>query len=557
MAIVPDFLANIIAQNARELQEWLSEQLYAQVVQRGQRHLLVRLQACLDLEPLEAGCRGYHHASGAGAKPTHTVPRLVRALVVKYLYNWSLREAEERIQHDLVVKWFVGYGVFEAVMDHSQLERFEQWVQRHQQRLYFDTVLNQIDAEYPEERGTVQIGDTFALHANAALEGLVELLRHTSRCVLRELEQGAPAVYQQVLAGWDPTLLMGANDEALVFWLSEAEKEQRRENAVRGAWQLRQRVAPLVEALPEPLRTRVRVRVEDLDKIFHDELRLSLDPDGQVERVEWLDAQHKGKYRLCSATDPDATVRWHGTDQAVGYNASLAVTPQAIIRATHAATGAEPDQSGIPHLLAQQQDHQGQYPPKLIYDRGGGSGRTRAVVNQVSGGQTQLVAHILPPSTHGRFLPERFHRDAEGGLVCPQGKVSPHGSRAGDGDGTVFLFPPKLCQDCPVWRDCRGAKSKPTSNRSVFISDYQEEIRLAQQYNQTPQFKAEMSLRPLVERVIFMLTHYDGARFARRRGIAWADFQLSMCATARNLRTWLNLRDRAPRKSATRAAAVA
>jgi len=50
-----------------------------------------------------------------------------------------------------------------------------------------------------------------------------------------------------------------------------------------------------------------------------------------------------------------------------------------------------------------------------------------------------------------------------------------------------------------------------------------------------------MKQRPLVERVIFMLTHYDGARRARSRGVGRADFQAKMCATARNLRTWLSL----------------
>jgi hypothetical protein len=36
----------------------------------------------------------------------------VRALLVKYLYDHSLRSLEDEIRFHLIVKWFVGYAVF-------------------------------------------------------------------------------------------------------------------------------------------------------------------------------------------------------------------------------------------------------------------------------------------------------------------------------------------------------------------------------------------------------------------------------------------------------------
>jgi len=198
MAIVPEFLQTMIKTNLELLEMWFSQRLYEQMVNKGSRHILVRLAEKLDLREIEAACQRYHHQEGPGAKATHTVPRLVRALLVKYLYDWSLREAEERIRHDLVVKWFVGYGVFEEVMDHSGLERFEQWVSREAHRAFFDGVLRQIDADFPEERAQVQIGDTYAMRADAAQERIVELLRHTSRCLLREIERDVPGQHAQI-----------------------------------------------------------------------------------------------------------------------------------------------------------------------------------------------------------------------------------------------------------------------------------------------------------------------------------------------------------------------
>ena len=60
-----------------------------------------------------------------------------------------------------------------------------------------------------------------------------------------------------------------------------------------------------------------------------------------------------------------------------------------------------------------------------------------------------------------------------------------------------------------------------------------------------------MKLRPRIERVIFELTATNGARRCTRRGLAAADFQAKMAATAYNLKLWLrklNLSSR-PRRS--------
>jgi hypothetical protein len=541
MAIVPEFLLDMIKMNLTLLEFWFSQRLNAHIVKNAPRHLLVRMQAGMDLSQIEQDCQRYHHHAGPGAKARHTVARLVRALLVKYVYNLSLREAEERIRHDLVVKWYVGYGVFEEVLDHSSLERFEQWVSQECHRVFFDGVLKQIDAAFPEERGGVQIGDTFAMQAEAAREGIVELLRHTSRFLLREVEQGAPEAYAQILKRLDLTRLFGPTDETPGYALNEEQRQTRRLQAVQGVWQLRQAVVPLVSSWEGRLQIRVGVRLEDLEKIVQDEYAVECDDSGKVVAVKVLTKKDKGEYRLGSATDPDATCRNHGGDRTLGYNASLAVTPRTFIREIQTATGSTPDQAGVPALVAAQLLHQGVCPDKLIYDQAAGAGRTRAEVAKVSAGRTQLVARIPPQADNGRFGPEDFHFNDTGALVCPQGRSSTISHFRADRDGNTYEFSAKKCADCPLWKDCRDPKASPSGERRVFISDYQHQIRQAEAYNQTPAFKKEMKQRPLVERVIFMLTHYDGARRARSRGLGRADFQVKMCATARNLRTWLSL----------------
>jgi hypothetical protein len=503
--------------------------------------LLVWVDARIDLSPIEQTCQRYHHQAGPGAKAIHTVDRLVRGLLVKYVYNLSLRETEERIRHDLMVKKFVGYGVFEEVLDHSSLERFEQWVNQECHRVFFDEILKQIDAAFPEESGAVQIGDTFAMQANAAQEGIVDLLRHTSRCLLDEIKKGAPEQYAQLLKKVDLPLLFGLEDEAAGYALNEEQRQMRRLHTLQGVWQLCQAVEPCLSSWETRLQIRVGVRLEDLEKIVQDEYELESDPSGKPVGVKALARKDKGAYRLGSATDPEATYRNHGGDRTLGYNVSLAVTPHAFIHETQAVTGSTPDQAGVAPLVEAQLQHQGVCPDKLIYDQAAGAGRTRAEVTKVSEGQTQLVAHIPPQADNGRFGPEEFHFNEQAELVCPQGRHSTSSYYRADRDGNTYEFSAKVCADCPLWKDCRDPKASPSGARRVFISDYQDQIHQAEAYNQTPQFQQEMKQRPLVERVIFMLTHYDGARRARSRGVGRADFQAKMCATARNLRTWLSL----------------
>jgi hypothetical protein len=127
MTIIPPFIFSAIQANLMPLLRWFSEEMYRRLLGREPQHFLVRLHQHLDCVPLEESCAEYHHRSGSGAPVVHGVPRLVRILLIKYLLNLSLREVESAIRWNLLVKWFVGYAVFDAGPDHATLERFEQW----------------------------------------------------------------------------------------------------------------------------------------------------------------------------------------------------------------------------------------------------------------------------------------------------------------------------------------------------------------------------------------------------------------------------------------------
>jgi transposase len=540
MISIPDFLPAVMLPLWSRLLAALSAQVYAHVLPG--RHYLVQLAQRLDWAPLEQACAAYQHTAGPGAPASHPVPRLVRALVIKYLRNLSLRELEEEIGANLVVKWFVGYSLFERGPDHSTLERFEQWVIAEQARTFFDEVLRQIDQDCPSERQQPQIGDTYALRANAAQETLIVRLRHTGRRLLAALAEADPAGHTAVLADLDQPALFGAPDEVKEYRLTAAQRRSRLDTTAVAAAHCADRVrtylaaSPLTAAQRQPVVT----WLAHLDKILADEFALTRDAQQQISAAAELPKAQKGSYRLGSATDPDATYRVHDDQIDFGYNATVAATAH-FIREVHVATGAEPDPVAIPAVLASEQEHQGSVPPKFIYDAAAGAGKHFADVAEVSDGQTQLVAPPIPyDERSARFGPDDFTLSPdETTLTCPRGRRSTTVYRSQSAQGHTFRFTAQQCAGCPLLEQCRGAAVPPEHMRQVFISDFRSAVVQARTYALTDDFKADMKQRATIERIIANLVRYHDARYARRRGRPNCQYQAHMNATAFNLRQWL------------------
>jgi transposase len=551
--ILHQFVPFFLVAYAEFFQQIVERLVYGVVLGHAQNHLLYRLEQRFDFSSLERVCADYHHREGKGTRPTHTVSRLLRVLLVKYLYDLSLRETETRLYTDLLSRWFAGYSLFDDLPDHTTIERFEVWVAQRQRRVCFDEVLRQIEADYPDESAKPQIGDTYAAQAQAARENLHTLLRHISLHILESAAQSLPAALTQAMRGFVWTDLFGAFKEKPWFALSKEERKKQLALIARAASELHTRVATLVADRPSHEFPELRKRLGNLQKILGDEFTVVGD------EIERLPAKEQGAFRIGSATDPEATYRVHGPDPddtAFGYNVQVAMTTSGLIRETQAYTGAEPDQSGVAGLVAEQKTHLEKCPPKLIYDQAAGNGKTRAEVQLASDGRTQLVSHLPPYDKRSeRFGPYDFSLSPDGKqLTCPNEKVSGIAYRSGTGDGRDFRFfdfqcwsgePPTrmekadLSMRCPLWEKCRDSRQGPRAMRQVFISDYREQVLAAQQYNQTDEFRQEMKKRPRVERVIFELTHYNGARQCRRRGLAFADWQAKMVATAYNIKFWM------------------
>jgi len=544
MPILPNIALFVILQSWSLVLHLVSAVWYERQLTRYRHHWLVQLHQIADLTSLEQACAGFHANNGLGAPVIHTAPRLVRALLIKYLYNLSLRQTEEQIDNHILIKWFVGYGLFEAPPDHTTLDRFELWLFGHQPRLFFDEVIGLIDRLCPEDRQRLQMIDTFAMHARAANTYLIELLRDLCRHILGRLAEIDPDRHLALLAQLNLPDLFGRPEERITAALDPSERAERLQRVGRQARRLLRLLNDSLDQSPclsPDDQAPLRLLLAALDKVITDEITVTATNPDDPDEVTIIEHKHgkKGSYRLGSATDLDSTYRKnHNDTQAIlGYNAT-ALTTSVFVREPHVATGAEPDNPGLPVVLQSQFEHHGFFPPYVAGDMIYGHGKTRAIAENVSGGQTQIIALVPDYNQRSeRFNPRDFTLSDDGrSLTCPNNQTSsrcyPHKSEG----GLQFRFSAKICRDCPFWDKCRGPNGNKSAMRHVFISFYRDQIEKAQQFNQSDTFKEGIKKRMHVERIIFCLTHIYGARHAHAYGQKRADYQLKMQATAFNLR---------------------
>jgi hypothetical protein len=561
--IIPDFLRQTTENHRDDLLVWCSNFIYQKFAADNARHPLLQLERLLDLSEFEAACRGFHKHNGMGCPITHPVAHLVRALLIRYLYNYSLRETEAATRDQIPVKRFIGCPLHRGGVSYSTLSRFENYVCQHHPRLFFDVVLRQIDIAFPDHRLQPQIADTFAMLANAQRETLIGRLRHAAALLLIALHQEWPGLLPELLNGAGAAALMGnGQEEKAEFLLDAVEKQARLQAVVIEAVALLERVAPHLGG-----NRQARFFERALRDVLTKEVEITRDQSGQIVAVRQFREGERGTFRPFSATDPEATIRNHGPGkQDDGFNVSVAATTSFICE-IQVATGSQPDAAGIVPLLEAQQENRGVLPPKLIYDKAAGHGQTIAAVAIATAGQTQLVVkpvqaakkkgsgELGPLDCQLMEQPDPETGELRPALVCPGGQTTTVRYRATTAPGWSYRMAVSKCAGCPLFSPCRDKVASDKQPRNWFISAYREPILAARGYAETEAFKADMKLRPQIERVIAGLVLHCGARYARFRGLAKVDFQAKMCATAYNLKRWLNLSDPNYRRRRRRTAA--
>jgi len=414
------------------------------------------------------------------------------------------------------------------------------------------SVLGQIYEQFPKQRQQVQIGDTYAMQANASRQGPVGIWRQLGPRVLEAMVRDLPDP-GGLVSGLNWVGLFGAHREKHFARMISKERRDRLRNTELAAHDLLDRLQKVLAEQPTEACADLRQALGYLQKSLEDEVVI----DGEEVRLR----KQKGAYCIGSATDPQASFRNHGEqdgepDITLGYNPQVAATKDGLITETQAHTGAMTDQQTVVDSISDQKEYHQVCPPRLIYDTAAGHGKTRAEVEQASDGQTIISAPL--PDYAGRshrFGPYDFSLSEDGStLTCPNGKSTDVNYRSTAGDGRTFRFGAQQCWQgipptriknadlslrCPLWEQCRDSRQGLRSMCQVFISDYRAQVEAAQSYNQTEDYKQDHKLRQRIERIVAELVRYNDARRCRRVGLDPADWQAKMAATAYNLKWWM------------------
>ena len=525
--IIPQTLkpiAHFLETHVTTILTWGSHQIYDQLCQRHEKHPLMVLWATLDFRELEKACQDYHLKNGKGRGVAYGVDTLLKIIFLRYYGGHSLRDTVFQVETNMLYKFFVGLHLWETAPSYVTLSLFETYLMEKEPRLFFDEILRQIDEWCPEDKKRIQIGDTYAMLANAAEETLIRRLQHCHQMVLRFLKKSEQS---EILNSIETDKLLGSKEDKKEQYLSKTEKSTRLTTTIQASNQLLKH--PVVaESEDEEIRHWVAI----IEKIIADELAITQNDQAEITAVTLLPDNQRGSYRICSATDPDATIRNHGEGKKdFGYNVSL-VTTTHFVREIQVDTGSRPDPEAIPEMLASQKEHHGFYPEKLVYDQAAGDGKHFATVEETTHKQTQLVVYPKRQTkSDEKFTPQHFSLSEDGNtLTCPNGRISTRRYRHGKGEGHTFRFVAPQCVGCPLLKPCRGLdpKATPTNHRNVYISDYTDAYLRAVAYSKTDSFKQDMKLRPHVERIIAGVTRFGDGRHARFRGEAKCDFQAKM-----------------------------
>jgi transposase len=123
-------------------------------------------------------------------------------------------------------------------------------------------------------------------------------------------------------------------------------------------------------------------------------------------------------------------------------------------------------------------------------------------------------------------------------LTCPAGITTIQSFWDRQREIRTFHFPMTECGKCPRKPECTNSKD---GRRTVGISSVNKELREAEAYNRTEQFKEDMKLRPPIEGKLSELTRYHGMRRARYRGLKKVGLQCYFAAVAVNIKRWIKM----------------
>lgn len=463
-------------------------------------------------------------------RPPISPALLAMATILQFHKNLSDREMERACMFDIEMKYALGLKLDERPFDHSSLGDFrKRLLNNDKQKEVFDRILQELVGQDLIGKTEIQRIDATHVIADVAIPTMVTMVKKGVREIIKPLRKRHKEVHRAVselidLSHYDRKIVNHDADgrldiekrqRLLVDVVHEARTVLRQVESIEGDEILSRRVGLLKRILQE---------------------HITEDEDGKPKEKS---KKEKPSDLLVSPVDPDARYGAKSASKKFhGYKANVTETVESrFITNITALPGNRQDGSNMVETVTEQQRH-GLQPEKLIGDTAYGEALSRKAL-QADG--TTVVAPLSVRNTRTRsvYPISMFHYDEEANLLtCPAGVTTKQSFLDRKRSIRIFHFPMPDCGQCPRRPECTNAKD---GRRTVGIGPANKELREAEVYNRTEQFKVDMKLRPPVEGKLSELVRYHGMRRSRYRGINKLGLQLYFTAAAVNLKRWIKL----------------
>lgn len=462
-------------------------------------------------------------------RPPISPKLLAMVLLLQFHKNLSDREMERACMYDIEVKYALGLKLNERPFDHSSLGDFRERLLNHgQSKLIFDKILNKLVEDGLIQRDEIQRIDSTHVIADIAIPTIIVLVKKGVREILKPLKGQKPKAYDKITGQIDM-------------------KEYSREavnNADEGRLDIEKRKRKLVFIVQDArivlkeveeikVNRELRRRVDMLKRILQENVK---ETEGKVEEREYKD---KMPDLLVSPIDEDARYgKKSATKRFMGYKASITESVEKhFITNVDVMAGNKHDGTPMVKMVVEQKLN-GLLPKKLIGDAAYSDGIYRKFL---SDNGTKMVAPLRQgnPATKKVYPKSMFPFDEKTQtLTCPQGVKASSFSVDHRQRLKHFHFPMSVCNKCSVQKQCTNAQE---GRRTVGISMFNKELRDAEVYNTTDEFKTDMKLRPAIEGKLSELVRYHGLRRARYRGLIKVQLQGYFTAAVVNIKRWIKL----------------
>ena len=144
-----------------------SQEIYKTIIPED--HFLAKVDRIVDFTFIDEDLKDTYCPDNG--RPTTNYPsRMLKALWLSSQYDMTDRGAEERTNQDIVLKWFLGYGITEKVFDHSALGAFRDRLGEEGCKNAFFKINEQI-----EKAGLITPGESQTIDATHVLSKTAHL----------------------------------------------------------------------------------------------------------------------------------------------------------------------------------------------------------------------------------------------------------------------------------------------------------------------------------------------------------------------------------------------